>query len=382
MRYPSEQDDGPSPVERCGWRRRPSLVATTVAACGDGARTTAARRGERPQGAGDHPGAHQGPADPQLHLVRVAPRPGAGSLRERGVQEGAAERDHQGQHRAERELARRDVHPVRRAQDRLRHRDPGLATHRRGRDERQHPRHHRLRQEEHRRQRLQPVPPGGLRPVPPGGDRQARRERQPVRTAAARRHLDDDLPQGPDRRQATADLGRDDLSRREVPGGQPWRQRAGLPPGQRLRRRGRHLQHGQRRLRRQPLGRQDAQDRRRPQRRRRPGGDGRPGQQDEAADRQGLRQLVHRRGERGGRPGQGMHRVPTGSPRAAACSTRSSRRSAPRGSRFSSKLGFATLPSQKTNLVPLGGMGMHVSAYSCRGEPGGGPELHEVVRAG
>ncbi|GAA0426890.1 extracellular solute-binding protein [Acrocarpospora corrugata] len=28
------------------------------------------------------------------------------------------------------------------------------------------------------------------------------------------------------------------------------------------------------------------------------------------------------------------------------------------------KLGFATLPSQKTNLVPLGGMGMHVSAYS------------------
>jgi multiple sugar transport system substrate-binding protein len=28
------------------------------------------------------------------------------------------------------------------------------------------------------------------------------------------------------------------------------------------------------------------------------------------------------------------------------------------------KLGFATLPAQKTNLVPLGGMGMHVSAYS------------------
>ena len=110
--------------------------------------------------------------------------------------------------------------------------------------------------EEHRRQGLQPVPPGGLRPVPPGGDRQARRERQPVRTAAARRHLDDDLPQGPDRRQAAADLGRDDLGRREVPGGQPRRQRAGFPPGQRLRRRGRHLQHGQRRLRRQPLGRQ------------------------------------------------------------------------------------------------------------------------------
>ena len=53
----------------------------------------------------------------------------------------------------------------------------------------------------------------------------------------------------------------------------------------------------------------DAQDRGRPQRRGGPGGDGRPGQQDEAADRQGLRQLVHRRGERGGRPGQGMHRV-------------------------------------------------------------------------
>ena len=46
------------------------------------------------------------------------------------------------------------------------------------------------------------------------------------------------------------------VSRREVPGGQPRRQRAGLPPGQRLRRRGRHLQHGQRRLRRQPLERQ------------------------------------------------------------------------------------------------------------------------------
>ncbi|MEU1241639.1 extracellular solute-binding protein [Micromonospora parva] len=30
------------------------------------------------------------------------------------------------------------------------------------------------------------------------------------------------------------------------------------------------------------------------------------------------------------------------------------------------KLGFATLPSQKTNLVPLGGMGMHISAYSSK----------------
>ncbi|SIS20441.1 carbohydrate ABC transporter substrate-binding protein, CUT1 family [Microbispora rosea] len=30
------------------------------------------------------------------------------------------------------------------------------------------------------------------------------------------------------------------------------------------------------------------------------------------------------------------------------------------------KLGFAPLPSQKTNLVPLGGMGMHVSAYSSK----------------
>jgi multiple sugar transport system substrate-binding protein len=28
------------------------------------------------------------------------------------------------------------------------------------------------------------------------------------------------------------------------------------------------------------------------------------------------------------------------------------------------KLGFATLPTQKTNLVPLGGMGMHISAYA------------------
>ena len=48
----------------------------------------------------------------------------------------------------------------------------------------------------------------------------------------------------------------------------PRRQRAGLPPGQRLRRRGRDLQHGQRRLRRQPLERQEAQDRGRHQRRR------------------------------------------------------------------------------------------------------------------
>ncbi|GAA1027984.1 extracellular solute-binding protein [Virgisporangium ochraceum] len=30
------------------------------------------------------------------------------------------------------------------------------------------------------------------------------------------------------------------------------------------------------------------------------------------------------------------------------------------------KLGFATLPTQKTNLVPLGGMGMHISAYSAK----------------
>ena len=48
----------------------------------------------------------------------------------------------------------------------------------------------------------------------------------------------------------------------------PGRQRAGLPPVQRLRRRGRHLQHGQRRLRRQPLGRREEADRGRHQRRR------------------------------------------------------------------------------------------------------------------
>jgi multiple sugar transport system substrate-binding protein len=30
------------------------------------------------------------------------------------------------------------------------------------------------------------------------------------------------------------------------------------------------------------------------------------------------------------------------------------------------KLGFATLPTQKTNLVPLGGMGMHISAYAAQ----------------
>ena len=102
--------------------------------------------------------------------------------------------------------------------DRLRHPDPGLPAHRRGRDERQHPRPHRLRRREHRRRRLRPVPPGGLRPVPPGRDRAARRGRQPLRPAAARRHLDDDLPQGPDRRGAARDLGRDDLRRPAVPG--------------------------------------------------------------------------------------------------------------------------------------------------------------------
>ena len=48
----------------------------------------------------------------------------------------------------------------------------------------------------------------------------------------------------------------------------PGRQRAGLPPGQRLRRRSRHLQHGQRRLRRQPLGLRGQADRGRHQRRR------------------------------------------------------------------------------------------------------------------
>ena len=56
-------------------------------------------------------------------------------------------------------------------QDRLRHPDPGLPAHRRGGDQRQHPRPHRLRQGEHRRRRLRPVPAGGLRPVPAGRDR-------------------------------------------------------------------------------------------------------------------------------------------------------------------------------------------------------------------
>ena len=232
------------------------LVATTLAACGDGQDDDA--KASAPKAPATIPELTK---DPLTLSFIWFDWPPAHALEDFANAEYKKERpnvDHQGQHRAERELARRDVHPVRRAQDRLRHRDPGLAAHRRGRDERQHPRPHRLRQEEHRRQGLRPVPPGGLRPVPPGGDRQARRERQPVRAAAARRHLDDDLPQGPDRRQATADLGRDDLGRREVPGGQPRRQRAGLPPGQRLRRRGRHLQHGQRRLRRQPLGPQGA----------------------------------------------------------------------------------------------------------------------------
>src|SRR5690606_37848270 len=80
-------------------------------------------------------------------------------------------------------------------------------------------------------------------------------------------HVDDDLPQGPDRRRAAADLGRDDRGRRAVPGGQPGGERSRLPPGERLGRRRRHVQRGQRPVRREPVGRGVAPDRRRPQRR-------------------------------------------------------------------------------------------------------------------
>ena len=36
MRYAQRWDDRPFPAERCGWRRRPSLMATALAACGGG----------------------------------------------------------------------------------------------------------------------------------------------------------------------------------------------------------------------------------------------------------------------------------------------------------------------------------------------------------
>ena len=249
----------------------------------------------------------------------------------------------------------------------LRHPDPGLAAHRRGGDERQHPRPHRLRQEEHRHVKAYNpylLAAYGQYPQAETGkrDENASLYGLPLLgdtwTMIYRKDLiGDKPPQTWDEMISVA---------KKCQAEQPRRQRAGLPPGQRLRRRGRDLQHGQRRLRRPALGRQDAQDRGRHQRHRRPEGDGRPGQPDEAAHRQGLGQLVHRRGQRGGQPGQGMHRVPVDRrerrpARPEAVDARHHAGSDPRRS-------WASPPCRRrtTNLVPLGGMGMHVSAYSPR----------------
>ncbi len=43
------------------------------------------------------------------------------------------------------------------------------------------------------------------------------------------------------------------------------------------------------------------------------------------------------------------------------------------------KLAFAPLPTQDTDKVPLGGMGLHVSRVHPGGEAGRGAELHQVV---
>ena len=59
-----------------------------------------------------------------------------------------------------------------------------------------------------------------------------------------------------------------------------------------------------------------------------------------------------------------MHRVPVDRRERRPARPRSSRRSARREDEILDKLGFATLPTQETDLVPLGGMGMHVSAYA------------------
>ena len=61
---------------------------------------------------------------------------------------------------------------------------------------------------------------------------------------------------------------------------------------------------------------------------------------------EGLGQLVHRRGQRRGRPGQGLHRVPVDRRRRRPARPRSSRRSARREDEILDKLGFATLPTQ------------------------------------
>ena len=114
-----------------------------------------------------------------------------------------------------------------------------------------------------------------------------------------------------------------------------------------------------------------------------PEGHGRPRQPDEAADREGLGQLVHRRGQRRGRARARPASRSSGSPPAGGLvdPEQSTLGKTPEDE-ILDKLGFATLPTQEADVVPLGGMGMHVSAYAPAERAGRGAQLHEVVRAG
>ena len=109
---------------------------------------------------------------------------------------------------------------------------------------------------------------------------------------------------------------------------------------------------------------EEQQDRRRHQRRGGQEGDGRPRQPDEAARAEGLGQLVHRRGQRGDRPGQGLRRLQLDRGDRRPRSTRSSRRWASRARRSSTSSASRRCPTQDADFVPLGGMGMHISKYA------------------
>ena len=108
----------------------------------------------------------------------------------------------------------------------------------------------------------------------------------------------------------------------------------------------------------------DRQDRGRHQRRRGPQGDGRARQPDEAARAEGLGQLVHRRGQRRDLPGQGVRRLQLDRRDRRPASTRSSPRSARRPRRSRRSSASPRCPKQDADVVPLGGMGMHVSKYA------------------
>ena len=306
------------------------------------------------------------------------PAHGARGARQ-GVHEDAPERDRQGQHRAERAVARRDLHAVRRAQDELRHADPRLAEHRRGGDQRVDPRHHGLREEEHRHVAVRPVLPRGVRPVPAGADGRGQPGRQDLRAAAARRHVVDDLAQGPDGRQASRDVGGHDRRGQEVPGGEPGHERPRVPSGRHRRRRRRHLQRHERALRRRAVERRS--DRKI------------EGVINDAAGKKAMDVLVNEMvpltpkgssnwfiDEVNAAISQG--KVCVGFQWIAAMGGLLDPKSSKLGKtkeEILKKLAFAPLPKQDTDKVPLGGMGLHVSQVHPGGEAGRGAELHQVV---